>query len=37
VSLANVPAGERLGKQSVDDLLASLLVTPEDEWVEIIW
>lgn len=37
VSLANVPAGERLGKQSVDDLLASLLATPEDEWVEIVW
>ena len=37
MSLANDPAGERLGKQSVDDLLASLLATPEDEWVEIVW
>jgi hypothetical protein len=36
VSSANVPRGAFIGKVEVDDLIAALISSAGDEWVEIV-
>ena len=36
VSTANIPRGASIGKVDVDDLIAALISSASDEWVEIV-